>query len=109
MSHPIKHNHGTKLVLAISLSNPRPMKTGRPIVNYLLTDSLIFLAAASIWFEIWGSWIRVKNFDFSIHISEKFRFFQTISQNILIFPDKVLKNFVFSGKFSRNFDFFRQF
>jgi len=47
-------------------------------------------AAASIWFEILGSWIRVKksnfpgnfqrNFDFSWQISEIFWFFQAISQ-----------------------------
>jgi len=29
--------------------------------------------AASIWFEIWVSRIRVKNFDFSRQISETFR------------------------------------
>ena len=61
-------------------------------------------AAASIWFEIWGSWIRVrqisifpgkfpknfdffhaisqKNFNFSRQIYENFWFFQAISQKI---------------------------
>src|SRR6218665_1836317 len=37
--------------------------------------------AASMWFEIWGSWIRVKK--------------------ILIYPGKFPKNFDFSGKFKK--------
>src|SRR6218665_1524840 len=32
--------------------------------------------AASIWFDIWGSWIRVKKFDFSRQISDKLDFFR---------------------------------
>src|SRR6218665_3863172 len=40
---------------------------------------ILYVTAASIWFEIWGSWIQVNK--------------------ILIFP----------GKFQRNFNFFRQF
>jgi len=44
--------------------------------------------AASIWFEIWGSWIRVKKIHFSRQISDKFRFF----------PGKFSKNFDFSSK-----------
>ena len=56
-------------------------------------------AAASIWFEIWGVVYPGKqNFDFSRQISEKFRYFQAISQKISTFP----------GKFSKNFDFSRQ-
>jgi len=43
----------------------------------------------SIWFEIWGSWIRVKKkFDFSRQFKKKFNF---------------------PGKFPKNFIFFRQF
>src|SRR6218665_4133431 len=49
-------------------------------------------AAASIWFEIWGSWIRVKKISiFRAHLSE-----------ISIFSG----NFT---KFLKNFDFLRQF
>ena len=40
-------------------------------------------AAASIWFEIWGLWIRV--------------------QKILIFPGKLTKNFDFSRQFDKRF------
>src|SRR6218665_1068384 len=79
------------------------------------------MSAASIWFEIWGSWIRVKKCRFSRKISEKFRFFQAISQTKKsIFQGKFPKNFgsfqvisqkisIFQVKFSKNFNFFKQF
>src|SRR6218665_2684538 len=80
------------------------------------------MSAASIWFEIWGgSWTRVKEFRFSRKISEKFRFFQAISQTKKsIFQGKFPKNFgsfqvisqkisIFQVKFSKNFNFFKQF
>src|SRR6218665_2534569 len=54
--------------------------------------------AASIWFEIWGSWIRVKKFDFYRQISEKFQYFQPLLQ----------KNIKFCRQISKNFDIFRQ-
>src|SRR6218665_3950057 len=43
------------------------------------------VAVASIWFEIWGSWIRVNK--------------------ILIFPGKFTKHLGFSGNFTRSVDF----
>src|SRR6218665_75340 len=46
-------------------------------------------AAASIWFEIWGSWIRVKI--------------------ISIFPGNFTKKSIFPGKFVKIFDFFMPF
>src|SRR6218665_2236972 len=47
-------------------------------------------AAASIWFEIWGSWIRVNK--------------------ISIFPGTFLRNFdFFSGNFTKNFNFWKTF
>src|SRR6218665_663636 len=53
--------------------------------------------AASIWFKIWGgSCIRVKKFRFYRKLSEKFGFFQAISQT---------KKSTFQGKFSNNLDF----
>src|SRR6218665_3688906 len=51
-------------------------------------DDMSSFTAASIWFEIWGSWIRVN----------KISIFQAGSKKIS----------VFAGKFSKNFDFFRQ-
>src|SRR6218665_2979506 len=48
--------------------------------------------------EVWGSWIRVKKFDFYTQISEKFQFFQAILQ----------KNINFCRQISEKFDFFRQ-
>ena len=77
-------------------------------------------SAASIWFEIWGSWIRVKKFRFSMKISEKFGFFRQPHKKNWFFSANFRKNFdffqvisqkisIFQGKFSENFDFFRQF
>ena len=75
-------------------------------------------AAAAIWFEIWGLWIRVKKsifpgkfskiFDFFRQFHQKIRFFQAIPQKISIFPGKFPKNFDFSGKFTKKFDFSRK-
>src|SRR6218665_345444 len=47
--------------------------------------------AASIWFEIWGAWIRVKKIDFYRQISEKFQFFRQVYKRILSFPCKFPK------------------
>ena len=44
-----------------------------------------------------------KNFDFSRQISEKFQFFQAISQKISIFPTKFSKKFNFSRQIFKNF------
>src|SRR6218665_2125297 len=65
------------------------------------------MSSASIWFEIWGSWIRVKKIDFAI--SEKFRSFHAISQKIR-FSRQISEEFrFFSVNFTKIFDFFRQF
>src|SRR6218665_3944917 len=52
---------------------------------------------ASIWFEIWGSWIRVK----------KFRFLQANFRKISIFQAILQKNIEFCRQISENFDFFQ--
>src|SRR6218665_371587 len=49
---------------------------------------ILYVTAASIWFEIWGSWIQVNK--------------------ISIFPGKFQRNFDLSGNFTKNFDFPRQ-
>src|SRR6218665_2879556 len=54
--------------------------------------------AASIWFEIWGSWIRVK----------KCRFLQANFRKIPIFQAILQKNIEFCRQISENLDFFRQ-
>src|SRR6218665_3069033 len=54
--------------------------------------------AASIWFEIWGSWIRVKNY----------RFLQANFRKISIFQAILQKNIELCRQISENFDFFRQ-
>src|SRR6218665_2758773 len=54
--------------------------------------------AASIWFEIWGSWIRVK----------KNRFLQANFRKISIFQAILQKNIEFCRKIFENFYFFRQ-
>src|SRR6218665_3766518 len=53
--------------------------------------------AASIWFEIWGSWIWVKKISTG-KFPKNFIFFQAILQ----------KNIKFCRQISENFDFFRQ-
>jgi len=50
-------------------------------------DPVPLFPAASIWFEIWGSWIRLKN--------------------ISIFPGKFSKKFVFQAIPHKKFDFFK--
>src|SRR6218665_3797576 len=54
--------------------------------------------AASIWFEIWGSYIRAK----------KIRFLQANFRKISIFQAILQKNIEFYRQISKNFDFFRQ-
>src|SRR6218665_327906 len=51
--------------------------------------------AESIWLEIWGSWIRIKKIDFSRQISEKVRFFHSISQKHFDFSRQIYEKFRF--------------
>src|SRR6218665_479984 len=55
-------------------------------------------AAASIWFEIWGSWIRKK----------KISIFQANFREILNFSGNFTKKSISTGKFLKNFDFSNQ-
>src|SRR6218665_3400959 len=64
-------------------------------INMRFWEKYGISSAASIWFEIWGSWIRVKKCRFSRKMFQKFRFFQVISQ----------RNSIFQGKFPTNCDF----
>ena len=75
-----------------------------------------WMPPASIWFEIWGSWIRVKknliffqNFDFFRQFHEKFWFSRQIFEKFWLFQAYFWKVSIFSGLFSKFFDFFRQF
>jgi len=68
-------------------------------------DTHYTFLAASIWFEIWGSWIRVENFDFPEFSFFTFRFFQAISQKNRFFRANFPKNRLFPGKFTKNFYF----
>src|SRR6218665_2812454 len=66
--------------------------------------------AASIWFEIWGSWTQVKKFRFFQAISQtKNRFFRANFRKISVFSGNLKKNSIFQVKFPKNFDFLRQF
>ena len=56
-------------------------------LSFLVIVEPALETAASIWFEIWGV-ADQQNFDFSRQISEKFQYFQAISQKISIFPGK---------------------
>src|SRR6218665_3509904 len=63
-----------------------------------MADRGNYVSAESIWFEIWGSWIRVKTFNFPANFLKILINFQANFQKISICPRKFLKNF----------DFFRQ-
>ena|SRR6218665_341838 len=66
------------------------------------------MSAASIWFEIWRSWIWVKKkLDFCRQISQKFRFFKANFEEISIFPGKFLKKVDISMEISEKFRFFQ--
>src|SRR6218665_106085 len=65
-------------------------------------------AAAAIWFEIWGLWIRVKKSIFPGKFSKIFDFFQAISPKNSIFSGNSTKDFDFSRQISEKFRFFRQ-
>src|SRR6218665_3764608 len=70
---------------------------------------ILYVTAASIWFEIWGSWIQVnkisifpgklqKNFDFFRQICKKFRLFQAIFTKVSIFHAKIAHLQLLLGK-----------
>src|SRR6218665_3901113 len=71
----------------------------------------IITSAASIWFEIWGSWIRVKKFDVSRQFhKEKIDFLGQISEIFRFLTDDFTKKIhLFQSKFPKNVNFFRQF
>ena len=59
-------------------------------------SGLHLLAAASIWFEIWGSWIRVKKIRLSRKIFEQFRFFSgNFTNNKIDFSGQIFEKFRF--------------
>src|SRR6218665_2514771 len=53
--------------------------------------------AASIWFEIWGSWIRVKKNRFLQANFQKMLFFRQFYKRISSFAGKFPKILIFSG------------
>src|SRR6218665_960463 len=86
-------------------------------------SNVVFLPAASIWFEIWGSWIRVKkNNFFSQFYKENFkkistflgnftkkrRFFKANFRKLLIFKENFLKFSIFFRQFNKKIRFSRQ-
>ena len=71
---------------------------------FLLWNEYIiyFSPAASIWFEIWGSWIRVKQISIFPGKSPKnFDFSHAISQKNVNFPGKFLKISIISGNLKK--------
>jgi len=56
------------------------------------------LEAASIWFEIWGSWIRVKMWIFPGKFPKNFDFFTQFHKKSLDFPGK---NWPFTATFGQ--------
>src|SRR6218665_3675756 len=79
--------------MSYSFWRPQPWRPGAPAPPSYAT------ATASIWIEIWGSWIQVKkNSIFTDKFPIKVDFFR-----------KFHKKIDFPGKFPKTFDFFRQF
>src|SRR6218665_141570 len=67
-------------------------------------------AAASIWLEIWGSWIRVNKISiFPGKCLKNFNFSRQIFAKISIFSGKFVTNFSFSRQICEKFRFFTQF
>ena len=62
--------------------------------------TVIAISGVILVWNLGGSWIRVKKFWISRKVSEKFGFFQAISET---------KKSIFQGKFSKNSDFFMWF
>src|SRR6218665_3819428 len=65
-----------------------------------------FYSAASIWFEIWGSWIRVKKILFSRQIHQIFRFFsrQIFTKfrfSVQKFPNDLFSHLLLNFRLSR--------
>src|SRR6218665_152386 len=62
--------------------------------------------AASIWFEIWGSWIRVKKSIFPGKFPKNFDSSRQISEKFSTFPGKFSNKFRFSRQMFEKFRFF---
>src|SRR6218665_1103046 len=95
--------------MPLTLADPDIRQKGAKNFNVSFSN---LISAASIWFEIWASWIQVKKIQFFQAISQsKNRFFMANFQKNSIFLDNLPKNFIsiFQGKFPKNFDFFRKF
>src|SRR6218665_2589702 len=61
--------------------------------------------AESIWFEVWGSWIRVNKNRFFQKISEKFRFFSGNFTHTKSIFQAISEKFRFFRKFNKKIDF----
>src|SRR6218665_2332638 len=78
--------------MSYSFWRPQPWRPGAPAPPSYAT------ATASIWIEIWGSWIQVKK---NSIFTDKFPI-------KVDFCRKFHKKIDFPGKFPKTFDFFRQ-
>src|SRR6218665_3154355 len=91
--------------LYISASSRATVGLLRGSLTYNFMDVVHCSPAASIWFEIWGSWIRVKKISILQAISQKLRFFQANFWKISTFSCIFLKNYDILGikknRFSR--------
>ena len=79
------------------------------LVNWKITaenGALRMRSAASFWFEIWGSCIRVKNRFFQGNFQKISIFFRDISEKCRYFSGKLPKHFAFSTQISKQFRYF---
>ena len=88
-----------------------PVFNRRTMVKCLntITQFQTMESAASIWFEIWGSWIQVKIFKIFPGKFKKIVFFRQFQTKKSMLSRQVKKNSIFPGKFSKNFYLSRQF
>ena len=93
MQLPLDLSHDSVIETGYSSINHDDFVYGRMRGIVLGYISLHVLPAASIWFEVWGSWIRVQKISiFPDQFTKEFRFFQanffktiSIFHEILIF------------------------